>query len=83
MFDAKTGLPVAGATITLLDQNGQPIADNVHTNLMSRLENWLQFQLSRSPIVRVNLFIPLLKQEPTVLLWIQPQFLEIHVIACQ
>ena len=29
VFDAKTGLPVAGATVTLLDQNGQPIGDNV------------------------------------------------------
>ncbi|MFH3639281.1 hypothetical protein WAH83_20855, partial [Acinetobacter baumannii] len=29
VFDAKTGLPVAGATVTLLDQNGQPIADNI------------------------------------------------------
>ncbi|MBF7684260.1 DUF11 domain-containing protein [Acinetobacter sp. B10A] len=28
VFDAKTGLPVAGATVTLLDQNGQPIKDN-------------------------------------------------------
>ncbi|ENW91583.1 SdrD B-like domain-containing protein [Acinetobacter dispersus] len=29
VFDAKTGLPVAGATVTLLDQNGQPIGSNV------------------------------------------------------
>ncbi|WP_174560373.1 SdrD B-like domain-containing protein [Acinetobacter bouvetii] len=29
VFDAKTGLPVAGATITLLDQNGQPVGNNV------------------------------------------------------
>lgn len=29
VFDAKTGLPVAGATVTLLDQSGQPIGDNV------------------------------------------------------
>jgi uncharacterized repeat protein (TIGR01451 family) len=29
VFDAKTGLPVAGATVILLDANGQPIGDNV------------------------------------------------------
>lgn len=29
VFDAKTGLPVAGATVTLLDQSGQPVADGV------------------------------------------------------
>lgn len=29
VFDAKTGLPVAGATVTLLDQSGQPIGDNI------------------------------------------------------
>lgn len=29
VFDAKTGLPVAGATVTLLDQSGQPIKDDV------------------------------------------------------
>ncbi|MBF7687390.1 DUF11 domain-containing protein [Acinetobacter sp. EC24] len=29
VFDAKTGLPVSGATVTLLDQAGQPITDNV------------------------------------------------------
>ncbi|WP_228198918.1 MULTISPECIES: SdrD B-like domain-containing protein [Acinetobacter] len=29
VFDAKTGLPVAGATITLRDVNGQPIGNNV------------------------------------------------------
>lgn len=29
VFDAKTGLSVAGATVTLLDQNGQPIGSNV------------------------------------------------------
>lgn len=29
VFDAKTGLPVAGATVTLLDQSGQPIGSNV------------------------------------------------------
>lgn len=29
VFDAKTGLPVAGATVTLLDQNGQPIGNDI------------------------------------------------------
>jgi len=29
VFDAKTGLPVAGATVTLLDQNGQPIGSDI------------------------------------------------------
>ena len=29
VFDAKTGKPVAGATVILLDANGQPIGDNV------------------------------------------------------
>lgn len=29
VFDAKTGLAVAGATVTLLDQNGQPIGNNI------------------------------------------------------
>ena len=29
VFDAKTGLPVAGATVTLLDASGNPIGNNV------------------------------------------------------
>ncbi|WP_425283445.1 SdrD B-like domain-containing protein [Acinetobacter boissieri] len=29
VFDAKTGLPVAGATVTLLNQSGQPIANDI------------------------------------------------------
>ena len=29
VFDAKTGLPIAGATVTLRDSNGQPIGNNV------------------------------------------------------
>jgi uncharacterized repeat protein (TIGR01451 family) len=29
VFDAKTGLPVAGATVTLRDANGQPIGNNI------------------------------------------------------
>ncbi len=29
VFDAKTGAPVAGATVTLLDQSGQPIGNNI------------------------------------------------------
>lgn len=29
VFDAKTGLPVAGATVSLLDQSGQPIGDGI------------------------------------------------------
>ncbi|WOE40636.1 MULTISPECIES: SdrD B-like domain-containing protein [Acinetobacter] len=29
VFDAKTGLPVAGATVTLRDANGQPVGPNV------------------------------------------------------
>ena len=35
VFDAKTGLPVAGATVTLLDAAGQPIGNDVafHTDI--------------------------------------------------
>ena len=29
VFDAKTGLPVAGATVTLLDASGNPIGNNI------------------------------------------------------
>lgn len=29
VFDAKTGLPVAGATVTLLGSDGKPVGDNV------------------------------------------------------
>jgi uncharacterized repeat protein (TIGR01451 family) len=33
VFDAKTGLPVAGATVILLDASGNPIGDNVAFNI--------------------------------------------------
>ena len=33
VFDAKTGKPLAGATVTLLDASGQPIGNNVAFNV--------------------------------------------------
>ena len=33
VFDAKTGKPLAGATVTLLDASGNPIGDNVAFNV--------------------------------------------------
>lgn len=33
VFDAKTGLPVAGATVTLLDASGNPIGNNIAFNV--------------------------------------------------
>ncbi|WP_374974053.1 SdrD B-like domain-containing protein [Acinetobacter venetianus] len=61
VFDAKTGLPVAGATITLLDQNGQPIGDNVAFEIDSQTGNQISIPATQVTNSAGEFIYPLVK----------------------
>nr|WP_040332298.1 SdrD B-like domain-containing protein [Acinetobacter nectaris] len=61
VFDAKTGLPVSGATVTLLDQSGHPIADGVAFKIDSQTGEEISIPATQTTNSSGEFIYPLVK----------------------